>query len=224
MLIKRVTSSRELDDVFRIRYRVYCLERNYERPEDYPYGLEIDEYDPYSIHFISYMRSYPVGTVRLILPNPNGFPVEKYCNVEMRTLCSDTSKVAEISRLAVSSDIAKKLSIHKTKFTLGLLRELCHTVSRLNISCLLVAMGTGLDRLLNRCGMRFIKIGGPVDYHGIRIPCFAYLEDLKRELYEKRRDIYESFFPIQEYALNKNILTTISHERQSHNAPGKRVA
>ena len=206
MLIKRVTSPRELDDVFGIRYRVYCLERGYERPEDYPYGLEMDEYDQYSIHFIGYMGSCPVGTVRLILPNPNGFPVEKHCNVDMGTLCSDTSKVAEISRLAVSSDITKRCSMHKTKFTLGLLKELCHTVSQLNISYLLAAMGTGLDRLLNRCGMRFIKIGDPVDYHGIRIPCFAYLEDLKIELSEKRRDIYESFFPVQEYPLKQEYL------------------
>lgn len=201
MLIKRATTTQELNDVFTLRYRVYCLERGYEKPENYPYGLEIDEYDPYSVHFIGYIESCPVGTVRLVMSNPNGFPMEKYCNVDTGDFCSDARKVAEISRLAVSSGIAKSLSIQKQEFTLSLLKELCNIASQAKISCLLAAMSTGLDRLLSRCGIRFTKIGGPVDYHGVRIPYLAHMEDLKKELYIKRRDIFEYFFPLQEYSL-----------------------
>jgi len=39
VLVKRVTSEKELNDVFKVRYKVYCLERGYERPEDYPNGF-----------------------------------------------------------------------------------------------------------------------------------------------------------------------------------------
>lgn len=201
MLFKRATTEQELNDVFSLRYRVYCFEKGYEKPENYPYGLEIDEYDPYSVHFIGYLGSCPVGTVRLVMSNTNGFPMEKYCNVDSRDFCSDARKVAEISRLAVSSVLSKRLSINKHEFTLSLLRELCNIANQVNISCLLAAMSTGLDRLLNRCGIRFTRIGSPVDYHGVRIPYLAHMEDLKNELYENRRDIFEYFFPLQEYSI-----------------------
>jgi len=56
-----------------------------------------------------------VGTVRLILENPFGFPVERYCNVDMKTICPDTGRIAEISRLAVSSHTAKGFSVEGVK-------------------------------------------------------------------------------------------------------------
>jgi N-acyl-L-homoserine lactone synthetase len=194
MRFKRVISYGELFDAYRLRYRVYCLERGYERREDYPGGLETDEYDPYSVHFVAYVKSVPVGTVRLILQNPLGFPLERYCKVEAASVCAD-GKVAEISRLAVSSEAIKGGLTERSKITLGLLRQLYLTARELKVECFLSAMSSSLERLLGKCGMRFGIAGPAVDYHGIRTPYYAYHDELEREVFRKRKDIFEQFVP-----------------------------
>jgi N-acyl-L-homoserine lactone synthetase len=195
LVIKRASCKRELNDVFSLRYKVYCIERGYERTDDHPDGLEHDEYDPHSVHFIAYLNSSPVGTVRLILRNPFGFPVERYCNANLRTICQDADQVAEISRLAVSSSAAKRLFIERSKITLSLIKELYYTSRELRIRYLVCAMSKSLERLLHRCGMSFMKAGLPVDYHGLRTPYYAACDDLEREVFDRRRDIFEFLFP-----------------------------
>ncbi|SPP99484.1 putative PEP-CTERM/exosortase system-associated acyltransferase [Candidatus Sulfobium mesophilum] len=195
MRVKKATSYDELLDVYRLRYKVYCLERGYERPEDYPAGLETDIYDPYSLHFVAYVKSVPVGTVRLILQNPHGFPVERHCNVDTRSICQHGEKVAEISRLAVSSEATKDICIERGKITLGLIRELYSASRELGIGCLVSAMSLPLERLLKRCGLKFLKAGPAVDYHGLRTPYFAACEDLERELFNRRKDLLAFFLP-----------------------------
>ena len=191
MIVKMVTSEDELNHVFRVRYRVYCLERGYERPEDYPDGFESDEYDPYSKHFIVYVNSLPVGTARLILRNPFGFPIERYCNVDIKRISTDTSKVAEISRLAVSSEAAKGCSIKKTLIMFSLIKEIYHTTELLNIKYVVAAMSRGLEHMLKKCGIMFLNIGAPVEYHGIRIPYYAHVEELMSGLSQNRIDIFK---------------------------------
>lgn len=200
MHVKKVTSDEELLDVYRLRYKVYCLERGYERMEDCPNGLEIDAYDPYSIHFIAYVGAVPVGTVRLILPNPLGFPVEKFCNVNVASISQDTRRFAEISRLAVSSEAAKGCLAERSRITLALLKCLHLTAREHNVGYFLSAMSAALERLLKRCGMRFKKAGLPVDYHGIRTPYYAPCEELEKELFQSRKDIFEFFFPSFAYS------------------------
>src|SRR5271157_3378828 len=114
MLVKKATSQEELNHVFKLRYRVYCLERGYENANDYPEGTEKDEYDPYSVHFIAYVKSSPVGTIRLILDNPLGFPVGRYCNADLKAMSPDTGSIAEISRLAVRHDATTGCLIEKS--------------------------------------------------------------------------------------------------------------
>ena len=195
LVIKRAACKGELNDGFNVRYKVYCLERGYERTDDHPDGLERDEYDPYSIHFVAYLNLSPVGTVRLILENPFGFPVERYCNVDMKTICPDADRIAEISRLAVSSHTAKGFSVERSKITLSLIKELYYTSREIGIKYLASAMSNSLERLLNRCGMSFVKVGLPVDYHGLRTPYYAACDDLEREVFDRRRDIFEFLFP-----------------------------
>lgn len=196
LLVKRASSQEELSDAYSVRYKVYCLERGYEKVEKHPEGLERDEYDQYAVHLVAYVNSFlPVGTVRLILNNPFGFPVERYCNVSVKEIHPDNDGIAEISRLAVSSDVKKASLVERTQITLSLIRELYYTARELNIQYLVAAMGQPLERLLKKCGMTFITAGPPVDYHGLRSPYYAAFEDLERELFNKRKDLFEFFFP-----------------------------
>jgi N-acyl amino acid synthase of PEP-CTERM/exosortase system len=64
----------KLQEVFRLRYQVYCLEARVPgfNPSDYPAALESDLYDRHSVHCL--LRHRPTnavaGTTRLILTNP----------------------------------------------------------------------------------------------------------------------------------------------------------
>ena len=53
-------------NVLALRYKVYCEERGFEKPEDHPDGLERDEYDEYSVHFAAIEKGTQevVGTIR----------------------------------------------------------------------------------------------------------------------------------------------------------------
>src|SRR5438477_12813375 len=59
-----------LDQAYRLRYQVYCVENSYERPDEQMGGRETDLYDDRSVHaLLIHKRSGAVaGTVRVILP------------------------------------------------------------------------------------------------------------------------------------------------------------
>ncbi|MCE5312362.1 MAG: GNAT family N-acetyltransferase [Nitrospiraceae bacterium] len=191
MYFKRAVTNEELYDVYRLRYRVYCIERGYEDPEDHPYGIETDDYDLHSIHIIGYVKGTAVGTARLILPNPAGFPVEKHCNINLRDLCTDRNRTAEISRLAVSCNAIKPENICKSLVTLGLIRELCSIINQMDIRYVASAMTRSLERMLAKSGIHFTQAGAPVEYHGIRIPYYTAVSEITQNLLNSRKDIFD---------------------------------
>jgi N-acyl-L-homoserine lactone synthetase len=108
-VVNRVEDQKELTKIFRLRYNVYCHEWGFERAEDNPDGIETDVYDRNSVHF-SVKRSdgKVVGTIRLILQSPEGFPIERHCGSEMKDEAPPKEGVAEISRLTISRDCRKR--------------------------------------------------------------------------------------------------------------------
>src|SRR3546814_7250579 len=59
------------DEVFRLRYQVYCVENPFEDPAEHPDGLEHDVYDERATHCLLFHKRTEswAGTARLILPN-----------------------------------------------------------------------------------------------------------------------------------------------------------
>ena len=99
------TDPRNEERIFALRYQVYCLERGFLPPEDYPNGLERDGYDAYSTHIAANnLTGIVVGGVRLVTP-PDGepFPFQAHCP---RLFANRTNpqnhECAEISRLVIS--------------------------------------------------------------------------------------------------------------------------
>ena len=108
-------------EAFRLRYRVYCDERRFERSEDFPDQMEFDEHDDGAVHAIVRHRrtGIVVGTVRLILrhhANPNNrLPLEKACGGlldqdQLSKFDSYEHSVAEVSRFAVSKSAIAELT------------------------------------------------------------------------------------------------------------------
>ncbi|HDQ40530.1 MAG TPA: PEP-CTERM/exosortase system-associated acyltransferase [Desulfonatronum sp.] len=98
------------NEIFRLRYRVYVEEFGFEKPSDHPGGLEMDEYDPYSIHFAALNENDKVvGTIRMIMDSSKGFPMEKAAKFAFIGEKPSPSKISEISRLAVERNYRRRL-------------------------------------------------------------------------------------------------------------------
>jgi N-acyl amino acid synthase of PEP-CTERM/exosortase system len=102
-------------EIYGLRYQVYCHECHFIREEDYPERIEKDAYDPHAVHFFTRTDHGIIGTARLILDNPHGFPFEALCG---DSLCKEKlsgisrTALAEISRLVISKKLKKNYAAH----------------------------------------------------------------------------------------------------------------
>lgn len=198
-----------LNDIYRLRYQVYVNEWGFERPQDHPEGLEFDEFDDHSVHI--YARSDAVdqviGSVRMVLDSPLGFPLERHFDISDLPGGNDRKAIAEISRLAISKDYRRRAIDRKIfgleraapnqipRFTENgrdfrrhcehlLLRGLYLNIFRdsklRGITHLYAVMAKGLPLILKRWGIFFVQIGPEKDYHGIRAPYLVSLENIAR--------------------------------------------
>jgi len=195
---KIVLKGPDLEDTFRLRYKVYCEERGFERVEDHPDGLEVDRYDSHAVHFASYNTAgQMVGTVRIILASEEGFPIEKYCQLfDDRPAC-DPRSVGEISRLALSKDVRRRVEDayiydgvgrepvevlspvedrrRRHEIVVSMYKLLYIESKKAGITHWYTVMSKGLHMLLGRLGIVFRPIGPEQYYHGLRTP---YMGDI----------------------------------------------
>jgi len=105
----RVSDEKELEKLYKLRYKVYCEEWGFEKPEKYPDRQETDEFDKHAVHFAAIDDSDKVvGTVRLILFSSDGFPLEKHCDIDSSAEGVSGEDMAEISRLVISKAYRKR--------------------------------------------------------------------------------------------------------------------
>ncbi len=186
------------ESAYRLRYQVYCLETGFESPEQYPYGLETDEYDACSEHYLIRHRKSGAyaATTRLILPDLNTperpFPIETRCQIRRSGLLAKIprNRIAEVSRFCVASDFKRRpgeqgtiagAETHNWQHPVGVdeRRAWPHLTVAL-IACLHkinVRHGTthwysfiepSFFRLLSLLGIYFTPIGPLTEYHGKR--------------------------------------------------------
>jgi len=195
MFFRKIDSPELLDDVFRLRYQVYCKERQFMSASEYPHGAEKDAFDDFSIHFGAFdPEGRLVGAVRLILPDCPIFPIEE--RVPALRLGKDLplrEECAEISRLTISKEFRRSLSSGEAGGPSGLLHRtgailrrvspvalgLCHLMY---VECLeeqigycLALMERPLQLLLKIHGFAFRQVGPEIDYFG---PVAPYLIDV----------------------------------------------
>ena len=179
LIFKKSESENELKEVYKLRYKVYCQEKKFESEGAYESQYEMDEYDDYSIHFIAKVNEDIIGTARLILNNPIGFPVEKNCKLDMSIDKKRSEQTAEISRFAISKQMINSAGYSRSGLMIGLISELYKESKILGIECFHAAMGKGLQRLLTNCGIMFIQNGPVVDYHGPRAPYITWMKNIE---------------------------------------------
>ncbi len=181
-----VTDPKDLEVVFHLRYQVYYLERKY---KDSPENIMHDEFDEYSLNFLTRNgKGTPIATARLVLYSPLGFPLEKGYDMSESWVGIDRTHVAEFSRFALSKNIreaegeaaatpdSKKFG--HSEVALHLILALLKESRKRGITHWCAAIERSLWLALRHGGMGLRQIGPPKDYHGIRIPCLASLEEL----------------------------------------------
>ncbi|WP_432823702.1 PEP-CTERM/exosortase system-associated acyltransferase [Trichloromonas sp.] len=183
-----------LKEVLALRYKVYCEERGFEKPQDHPDGLERDEYDGHSVHFAAIVRhgecgdgrqeEKVVGTVRLILDSVKRFPVEQAFEFSKNLSHLKRNQVGEISRLALSKHYCSEFKGRMRwqsdagELVNGLLRCLAQESLERGITHLYAVMARGLPILLARKKILFSQIGPEKEYHGLRTPYIGAVRDI----------------------------------------------
>ena len=170
----------QLDDVFRLRYQVYCLERGFEPARN---GRESDRFDPFARHALVRDRAshQPVGTVRLVPPAPGDillpFPINKVCDPALlRHL--PPRRTAEISRFALSKSYRTDRGVTGSLLRLFLMRGVIALSSELGLTHWCALMEPCLMRLLRATSIHFQPLGGPVEHHGLRQPAVAVITEV----------------------------------------------
>lgn len=207
-----------LDEVYRLRFHVLCIQEKGPGlfAEDYPDGRETDEYDQQAVHCLLRHRptGKPVGTARLILTYSGNsgslLPIERdladtfYPHVlDPRTLPRGT--VAEISRLIITRafwsegrlrktvDAADAFDIHTHKIhpILGIIVGLNQLAVENGVRHLFGIMKPSLVRMIAPFGLRFHPLGPIVNYHGLRQPHMAIMDEMRTEVTEHSSDLFD---------------------------------
>lgn len=120
--VELAMSQETLNEVFEIRYQVYCIDRPFEDPNNFANKREQDAYDPRSAHALirHRMTGDSAAAVRLVMagddPQRCDFPMEAPCLPLMDQRAQEAfararrDQVAEISRMAVSRAFRRRLN------------------------------------------------------------------------------------------------------------------
>jgi N-acyl amino acid synthase of PEP-CTERM/exosortase system len=190
-----------MNRVYELRYQVYCVENPFEDPGQNIGGREMDADDDRAAHVLLIHRKTgeAAGTARVIFPDDRRpLPIEHvidsdgqahYCQLPLH-------RIGEVSRFAVSKAFRRrrnedryadigfsatpKSAEHRVMpfITFGLVRGIVRICLERDISHITAVMEPPLIRLLKRFGLDFQSVGGLVEYHGLRQPCVANLDDL----------------------------------------------
>jgi len=151
------------DEVYRIRYKVYCKEMRTEREEQFPDGREYDIFDDFAAHCLLQHRpsgSY-AGCVRLVYSDPvasPSLPFEMNCRDSLypsvvETVLSKRESFGEISRLAVPAEFRRRKSEQGVPIPMQLddqsvqsQAERRHQSSHITMGLFLAATAMGLIR------------------------------------------------------------------------------
>jgi N-acyl amino acid synthase of PEP-CTERM/exosortase system len=212
----QVRTRAQLRAAHRLRYQVFCIENKIFDPAQNPGGLECDEYDEHSLHAVLLHRATQtvVGTVRLVLHKPGA----RHGSLLFHQLCRHPrlndpnflplETTGEIGRFAIAkafrppanAEVGGRLSElgdfsgsqrHLVpQMSLGLIKVALQMCIAQRIRDVCAAMEPSLLRLLGGLGLHFAPLGPPVDYYGMRQPCYTNLVELFARCRVERPEIW----------------------------------
>lgn len=179
--VRQVIKPSDLVAAYRLRYQIFCLEKKWLDPSNYPDGQEIDGYDAYSTHFLILNdKEEPVGTVRAIRCSERGFPMERVFKLPEWI---SRIQFAEVSRPCIVQSERK----NSLPLLIGLFRGMWNYGYNQAITYWGAVMDKPFYRLMKSLGLHFVIEGSPVFYLGSEsVPVVAEMEETITNLYSKR--------------------------------------
>jgi len=210
----RTVAADSADLIFKahqIRYQVYCVEHPFEDRTMHPDGLEKDEFDRHAAHslLVDRFSDEAIGTVRLVLPRPNAprasFAIQHLTD---HPALADAKlfpphSTAEISRFSLSKAARRSRSTDGDDapeiirprsgclMRLGLMQTIVRMSVEHRITDWCAVMEPKLLRLLGAMSIHFEPLGGTVDYHGLRQPCYSNIVTLLKRVRRERYAYWE---------------------------------
>jgi N-acyl amino acid synthase of PEP-CTERM/exosortase system len=207
------------NEVYKLRYQVFCVENKVFNSQHYPDNLEFDDYDQRSVHYLIRHRKSGeyAATTRLILPDANNpktlFPLELHCEIDNLAVLQPMNRehLGEISRFcipkafkkrkneghtleAISSDCDDYFipSEHRNfpHLTLALIACFIKASHENDIHYLYAGTELSLLRLVSAWGINFTQIGPLANFHGKRLPGVIKVNDLLDGVAEKNLDMW----------------------------------
>jgi N-acyl amino acid synthase of PEP-CTERM/exosortase system len=206
------------DRVYQLRHQVYCEDLKFEpiRPD----GRESDEYDAFSTHLLlRYLPTGEfIGCARLVTPPPDDalypLPFERTCAATLdRTVIDpaklDRRRIAEASRLAVASAYRRRrgeafqpVPLSPEDFGVGARPRFPYILVGLYLGVVAIAHLKSIEKMFllseprladhfSRLGVEVLRIGGPVEHRGIRVPSVMDVERIVARLNAYSRPIYD---------------------------------
>ena len=143
----------ELEKTFRLRFKVYCQEKNWLTPNRFPDELEHDLFDSHSEHIIALNSQQEIiGALRLIRPrSSDGYlPIHSVKGVSLRDI--QHQNMAQLSRLVLDPEYRIEPVL------LGLLRYVFHYTQEHHILVLVFNCPAHFCCLLKKSGLSFIEL------------------------------------------------------------------
>ena len=210
-------SSTLVEEVYRVRHRVYCEELGFEaiRPD----ALERDEYDDQALHLLLRKAGdgAPVGCARLVRPNSTDpsapLPFERFCAASLDRSIVDPAKlprrtIAEVSRLAVMSEFRRRKGearqpapLSDGDFGTEESPRFPYILVSLYLGIVAMAGIHGIESLFMlteprlagnfaKLGVTIRQIGSPIEHRGLRIPSMMSVSGIVSGLNEYARPLY----------------------------------
>jgi N-acyl amino acid synthase of PEP-CTERM/exosortase system len=195
-----------IEQSYRLRYQVYCIERQFLHAEDYPDGLERDTFDQNAIHVGAVdLAGGVAGTARLVMPaNSAGLPLFRHCTLfpDETTVDDAGNLVVEVSRVSISRHYTRRrddppFGQHRAAETadgvavartadrrqrraepfVTLLKAIYHGVKQVGATHLIGATEASLHRWLLHFGLPYRLVGPTVEYYGSVAPYIMSLAE-----------------------------------------------
>lgn len=195
-------------ETFRLRHHIYVEELGFEKSDACPDGYETDIYDDCSIHFavVDDDTGMVIATSRVILNSEIGLPITTLEDVFFVGDKSILDKIIEVSRFAVhanyrrrkedirvchlppmpgnpfdrrSSDRGTPDRRKRPVILYGMFRLVYQISRQMGITYVCIISERFLFEALAHMGFIFYPIGPEVDFHGLRTPYIAFLDELE---------------------------------------------
>lgn len=230
-----VLSDDQKKEVYKLRFQVYCNETQFEDPLQFVDGLEHDEYDNKSLHYLIRHRKTNTyaATTRLILPDLDHpeklFPIERHSTIDNHEALKEIqrSTLAEVSRFCVSKEFKRRkhdrvdtlTGIHEDNvdqiseaerrvfphITIALIASQVRISEEQNIHYWFAVMEPALLRFLKSMGIIFTKIGPVTEYHGKRVPGVIKVSEMLDSVLQKNPLLWEMLTNNGQYGVSKKI-------------------